>query len=869
MMQTNILKYWQHLENLPQGNRDRPSPRVCRLMLEMFEFWRAQSPFPEFGSLGHLRDHLDAGEEDMMSRPLPVRRGHALKKTLELLVGDWAETRGLIRMNPDELIVGTMPPYSVGQGKEVMDYLKDGRDSYDERLQFEMGFLNPWSNFGHVCPDYQRVVDRGLRAIIVDCEKRLEAAGDDAVRDFYTGAIAALEGVITFAEGYGKRAETLANTNDELLAAYSDRPSKSVIDDRINGMKAVAGRMKRIPAEPCESFTDAVQCIYILNCALHWTGELSSLGRLDQILSPFYEREKASGALTAEQAQEIIECFWVKLDENVVLDNRLVTDHFTEADGALLGTGGASNFDQGALTNQWMQQITLGGVVATDDESAEDACNDVTRMCLHAARKLPFNCPTLDLRVHKETPEEIIELAAEALLSGGAHPILMNDDKMVPALLNSGKTVELKSARNYACDGCYEALFAGETEFTFIYVPGVDVLEKALNSGAGFGVAGPRNLRGNKSSFRTPEAADISSFDQFFQIMEEHIWLGVNRAFGGLFHAYGSKAAICPSPILSAMIDGCIESGRDFYDGGAKYHMFAPLMTGISTVADSLYVLDRLVFTEKRFSLPELVACLRSNWGAQPHIIGRKVAPERANEIRQMCLDQPKFGFGNEGVDAYAWRLAESFCANIDKALAHPVHAEGLERLEKDFASKRKPFNMVITPGVGTFEQYVFGGSFGGATPDGRGAFEPLASDLAASPMPQSLDPDGNDPGADWTNEGQTLWVKPRRARLRAALSSWNNDAFDKLSDGAPADFNIEEDFPKDELVAILRDFADGKGGNMMTVTVANLSTLKAAEVDPLAYELLRVRMGGWSEYFSVLFPDHKKQHIRRNIYTA
>ena len=791
-----------------------------------------------------------------------------MKKSLEMLVGGWGAERGLFRVNPDELIVGTMPPYSVGQGKELMDYLKGEDDDWDEKLQFEMGFLNPWSNFGHVCPDYQRAVDRGLDGIIRDCETHLRNSGNSAESGFYIGVIAALTGVISFAEGFGKRAKELARLNRKLLANDPNHSERLVIKERINGMTVVAERMARIPAKPCGSFADAVQCIAILNCALHWTGELTSLGRLDQILFPFFEKDRKREVLSEAMAQEIIECFWVKLDENVVLDNRRLADHFTQADGALLGAGGASNFDQGALSNQWMQQITLGGVVATSEDRACDGCNDVTRMCLHAARKLPFNCPTLDLRVHKGSPQEVLDLAAEALLSGGAHPILMNDDKMIPALINSGESVELKSARNYACDGCYEALFAGETEFTFIYVPGVDVLEKALNGGAGFAAAGPQNLRGSKFSFRTAEADDIKSFGQLYTIMEDHIWLAVNRSLGGLFGAYGSKAAVCPSPILSALINGCVESGRDFYDGGAKYHMFAPLMTGISTVADSLYVMDHLVFRENRFSLEELVACLRSNWGAEPHIIGRKVTPERAREIRQTCMDQPKFGFGNRTVDAYAWRVARSFVEAIERALAHPIHAAALKRLEAKFASRKKPFNMVITPGVGTFEQYNFAGTLAGATPDGRGAFEPLASDLAASPMPQTLEPNLEDLGADWTNEDKTLRAAPRRANLRSALRSWRNDAFDKLSDGAPADFNIGEDFPLKKLVVVLKDFASGKGGNMMTITTASLRTLKAAEQTPMEYNLLRVRMGGWTEYFSVLFPEHKKQHIRRSIYS-
>lgn len=858
-MHHNILKYWQHLQNLPAGHRDKPSPRTCRLMIDMFEAWRTQKPFPPIGALGHLRDHLDEDEADIMTAPLILRRGYAMNKTLKAISGPDARSDGLFKVHPDEIILGSMPPYSVGQGKEMMDYLKGAQDDWDERLEFEAGFLNPWSNFGHICPNYQRAVDQGLHAMIDECRDRAAGAGEDR-QAFYTAVIIALQGVIDYATSFADRADDVADANRALLQDHPDHPSRDLIEQRIAGMQEAAERLRRIPGEPCQSLKDAAQCVFILNCALHWTGELTSIGRLDQIFQPFFEKD----GLSFDEGQEIIDCLWVKFDEQVLLDNRMIVDHFTSADGALLGAGGASNFDQGALTNQWMQQVTIGGVIANNDDVARDACNDITRMCLNAARKLPFNCPTVDLRVHKDTPADILDLAAEAMLSGGAHPILMNDDKLVPALKACGD-VELRSARNYACDGCYETIFPGETEFSFIYVPGVDVLEKALNSGAGFGAAGGTYLRGMKSSYRTAEAAHIPDYDTFYRILEDHIWLNVNRQLSGLFHAYGSKGRVCPTPILSALIDGCIESGRDMYDGGARYHMFAPLMTGISTVADSLYVVDHLVFREGKFSLDELVACLRSDWGSRSEVIGRKVSAERAREIRQMCLEQPRFGCGDDSVDTYAWRLADSFASAIERALDHPMHAAARQSLEDRFASADKPFNMVITPGVGTFEQYNFGGGFAGATPDGRGAGMPLASDLAASPIPQDLDPTTED--GIWADASGAVNMEHKRRSLGQSLASWNNPAFERFADGAPSDFNIPEDFPKDALVDVLKAFADGHGSNIMTVTTASADTMQKASEAPLDYDLLRVRMGGWTEFFSVLFDAHKKQHIRRPMY--
>jgi pyruvate-formate lyase len=173
-----------------------------------------------------------------------------------------------------------------------------------------------------------------------------------------------------------------------------------------------------------------------------------------------------------------------------------------------------------------------------------------------------------------------------------------------------------------------------------------------------------------------------------------------------------------------------------------------------------------------------------------------------------------------------------------------------------------RPFEILLTPGVGTFEQYVFGGSFAGATPDGRRAGQSIATDLSAAPLPEDLEPIIRD---DADPQGP---LYARQARLLDAFKSWAHPSVSRLSDGAPSDFNIREDFPEGKLVDALRAFAKGKGSNMMTVTVANPETLRKAEQDPDGYNLVRVRMGGWTEFFSVLFPPHKKHHRRRLIYT-
>jgi pyruvate-formate lyase len=504
-----------------------------------------------------------------------------------------------------------------------------------------------------------------------------------------------------------------------------------------------------------------------------------------------------------------------------------------------------------------MQQVTVGGVLADGEgEKLHDATNEVTYLCLRAARRLPLNSPTLDLRVHGGTPKRALEEAADALLAGGAHPVLLNDDRLVPALFqNTGSPVSRRSAKNYACDGCYETLFVGETDFGFGFVPAPDVIEKALNRGANFGGAGPINLRGMNNSWRTPPAEQIPDFETFWGVLLRHVRLSLHRIVRAVLVQYGEKAGVCPSPLLSALIHPCLEDGYDLTNGGARYHMFSPLMTGLSTGADALYVIEHLVYGTGQVRMEELVSCLRTNWGRLPPAVGAPVAADRVAEIRELCRRQPKFGQGSAEVDRLAARLVKDFHAAVGEVRNHPVHRPAWEAVRARYG---EGFDIVFAPGVGTFEQYVFGGSLTGATADGRGAGEPIASDMSPAPLYADVEPAAG---------------KGRHARAVAlgdALKTYADPTWDLLADGAPADLNIPEDFPRDKLVEALRRFARGKGGNVLTLTVADPATLAAAadpKANPEDYNLVRVRMGGWTEFFITLFPSHQQQHRRRPLH--
>jgi len=850
-MHHNDVEYWRYLQALPAGHPDLPSPRVCNHLLRAFQLWREKPLWLSEEDVGHLfrNDGVPAEQRQATAAlPISIRKARAVRRMFEIITSaPVAKRAGSFSVHPDELILGTLPPFSVGQGKEFVRYL-----TQEEELHAMLNYLNELSPMGHIVPDYGPVVCRGLRAMIEDCVAKADSANDRA-KEFYQAVRESLEAVIYFAEQYAAEAERLAA---EPFVTGAERES----------LLAASNRLRRVPAHKAECFVDAVQSIYIVHCALHWTVEIVPLGRLDQILFPFYERDIAAGTLTPDQAQEILDCFWIKLDERVILNRRHLENRFTACDGVLTGFFGPSNYDQGGLLNQWMQQITIGGVLPLEGD-AQDACNAVTRMCLECSRRLPLNSPTLDLRVHPGTPDDVLQLAAKALLSGGAHPVLLHDDKIVAGLLESGgENVSLATARNYACDGCYETMFAGESEFSFGFVSAPDAIEKALNRGASFSGSGPVHLRGLKESWRTKPAGQIGSWEDFWQILEQHIELGCHRYIRGLLSNYGNKANVAPSPLLSALIGGCLQSGRDLSEGGARYHVFSPLLVGMSTAADSLFAIQRLVFGERRVRIDELVTALASDWGknliksegAELPALGEAVSPTRIEEIRQLCNGLPKFGFGHREVDCLAWQLIDLFCDCVARAWTSPVHRQQYEQMQAQYASESHPFHIFLVPGVGTFEQYVFSGSFLGASADGRGSREPIASDLSPSPVHRHLPVRPLDGSARHSRMGG----------LSDSFRSFADDSMLRLGDGAPVDYNLPEDFSPLVLFEHLTAFARGQGGSIATFTVGDPTTFANAMTDPEAYNLVRVRMGGWTEFFVCLFPDHQDQHRRRPLFT-
>lgn len=817
-----------------------------------------------------------AAANQIMRQPVAVRAGWANRLLCNIVTRlDGVGRRGnggmdMCDIHPLDLLAGSMPAQSLAEGRYFIDYVRDDDGEQESYLWYTLG-LGPNSGVGHVVPGYERLLTDGIKGLqnrIDQAEALLkESDAERAAKaaSFYTGARLAARGL---AEHLAGLADTVATKSGELPAGHTiEYENLRKLEDRLRWLAN---------GEPPRTLLEALQLIFSCHATLHLCGEPVAVGRLDRLLRPFLERER----LSSDELQDAIDCFWLKLAEKVLL-NRIFIDDRQQLGNMAMGNR-AGPYPKGQSVNQWIQQLTVGG--RNPDSTWE--YSELTIACLRASARLPFNAPVLSLRVSKDMPKDWRELllreAAYGQLSGGASPILMNDDKIIPALALSGdgigpqhdspnaakwnSKVRIEDAHDYAADGCYEPQFVGANWFHLGGAILLQPLEYALNQGRQIQSAGPVDLYGKNMSFRSPPAREIRSYEQLEELFFKHLKWSYARQMEGTVADFGRMERVCPAPLLDLFINDCIEKGQDIYGGGARYNVFGPCFTSLANTINSLWAIKTMCFDKATAvtSLAELVQALLCNWGESivdplVHLVVLANDNSRIDEaakhfrhLRAIALALPRWGRGHSEIDTFGNRIAVAVANMAVKVMTEPRPALSAlyDQAAARFGTPQHPFGgFSMQPGVGTFASYVEQGLGCAASADGRLSAQPLATDMSPSPSPL-------DQVATY-NSQQLANAVTMLENLRS------HDSFG-YANGAPIDLNIAEDLPVERLVEILDAFVDGAGSNVLTVTVANQETFLSATVSPESYDLLRVRMGGWTEMFIAMHAIHQKVHPRR-----
>jgi len=727
-------------------------------------------------------DELSIFDDDpgLASRPLVVRKALAVQKVCREMP---------IEVKDDELVVGVCTMSSVGFGHTFPRYETDAEAEAAAQV-----CLNRKSVWGHHNPYYPKIIEKGIAAIIREAGELKAAipAADSATRDWYDAVMLALQGAGILSKRYADLCDYLAG--------------EAETEERAAELREIARVCRKVPMQPAGSFQEALQSVWLIHAILQSTLDYTSIGRVDQYLYPYYRKDIDTGRLTISRAREMLGSFLVKFNERVQLDNGHIEDHFSFGDWS---QGGDPNLETthlkmsndlpytyGQSQNHWLQNCIVGGL--TPD--GRDGTNELTHLVIELINELELIDPLVSLRLHKDSPKAIVETAARWLARGGAQPTIFNDDVVIPGMVKY-LGIPLEDARDYSNDGCWETLPYGRTEFSYGHIEVLLSLESTLNRGRSL-------LNGNPIGPDSGEPSGFKSFEDLLAVFKEQVRQRIDAAVENKLKYYDEVHKIAPDPFLSGLLEDCLKKGKDITQRGARYRLYAPLVTGFSHCVDSLAAIKKVVFEEKLVSLDKLVEALRSDWQGE-------------ERLRQYCLNKvPKYGNDDDYVDAIGVELLKFFCDYFDEW-------------------NKKVDWITFAAGIGTFENYPRFGYICGASADGRRAQAPLSSNYSPSF------------GAD--KNGPT-----------AVIKSATKFDLARLNDGCPIDLKMN--FGGDGSL-VLKDFIRGfirLGGNILTISKVSTETLREAQRQPEKHASLRVRLGGLTAYFVQLCETQQNEFIRR-----
>ncbi|MBW1785836.1 MAG: hypothetical protein JRK53_04345 [Deltaproteobacteria bacterium] len=736
-------------------------------------------------------------------RPMVIRRAKAFENILaklDLFIQPWEKIVGNVTSTPEGLYYGIEQNWrSVSRlvsGQEGQSLLDDkgravladmisywkGRSMSDRQQEaftgdilkywkYEGTFLwSHWTEGG--IPNYEKIFRVGINGLIQAARERLEEI-DRAVpvdyldqKAFLQAAVISLNAVIAYARRYARLA--------------GDMASEATDPDDRQRLEEIAEICARVPENPPRTFKEAVQCFFIVHAARYL--EFTTVGiavRFDKVFGPYYEKDLREGRITREEALELFQLLWVKFQELGLIYSPTLTSIY----------GGVAS----------LQALTLGGV----DEAGRDITNDVTYLVLEAARTMRTLEPSIALRCHRGTPDELLSRAADVIGSGLGYPSLLNDEALIPLLRKWD--VPLEDARDYAISGC-----------VYVELPGRNIARRAM----GYMVLakclwwalhrGKDPNTGRQYGARTPDPVAFADADGVMAAYLEQVRFFTERLSKLENTSRSLYEKYLPRPFLSALLDGCLERGRDSraWAYPSMLHDFI-ILIGSTNVADSITAIKKVVFEEKKASMSQLLEALDRNW-------------EGHEALRQAMIRAPKYGNDDDYADEIAAEVhhrTSAVLAEFTDRFGNPCRGDGSA--------------VSATYGLASYTP---------ATPDGRKDGDP-AADATLSPIQ----------GGD--RKGPTAVLKS--AAKIDTLRTYNH----LLNQKFPP--SVFRGGMRDVFVSYLRSWGE-LGISQVQFNVIDRETLLAAQQRPEEHQDLIVRVAGYSAYFVDLSKGLQDSIIQR-----
>lgn len=630
---------------------------------------------------------------------VPIRRARALQYLLE------NET---IYLGKDELIVGERGPepkatptfpelcchsledFEVLNTREKIPYVVDDRArrvQKDEVIPYWRGRSMRDLIFAEMTPEWKAAYEAGvftefmeqrapghtvlgdviyrkgllgLKADVEEALSRLDPLSDpdaSAKRDELRAMAIAADAVIRFAQRHAEKAEILAGAE--------------INSGRRAELQKIAEVCRWVPAHPPRDFWEALQAYWFTHLAV--VTELNTWdsfcpGRLDQHLEPFYRKGLLEGTLTGERAKELLECLWVKFNNQPAPPKV-----------------GVTNAESGTYTD--FANINNGGL----KPDGSDGVNEVTYLILDVIDEMHLLQPSSNLQVSTKSPDAFLKRGLEIVRQGWGQPSIFNADMVVEELLRQGKAVD--DARRGGTSGCVETgAFGKEAYILTGYFNLPKVLEVTLHNGMD-----PRT--GKTVGIETGDARSFTSYEQLFDAYGRQLRHLVDVKVRGNQVIERLYAEYMPAPFLSLLIDDCIPKGKDYHDGGPRYNTTYIMGVAPATLTDSLAAIRYHVFDHQTVTMPELLDALARNF------VGYETLRQR------LWNKTPKFGNDDDYADRILTDVFNAFFDAIDG------------RRNTKGGSYRVNYLSTTC--------HVYFGSVTGATPDGRRAGMPLSDGIS------------------------------------------------------------------------------------------------------------------------------------------
>ena len=671
------------------------------------------------------------------------------------------------------------------------------------------GCGNAGATSGHLIPDYGRIIRQGWKAVHAELEAAYAALPAAEKQGKRGGQLRAMLTAATLprdlANAYSRECARLAETEPQ--------------PERRAELLQMADNLSRVPWEPAQNFWEAVQSLWLTHMLVmadeNYPGPGDSFGRLDQYLFPLWENSMREG-MQPEFGKEILKCFWI---------------HANTAYDGMIRTGG----NQG-ITAGFGQLITLSGM----GPDGQDLTNDLTYAILEVIDELsPILEPKPNVRLHRGTPDKLLNKVVEMIASSQGSPFLLNfDERSMAGMMLQARRASVEHLINaanvydYAPVGCLENTMVGNDRSGTVdaNLNLLKAVELALTGGYDLHpYTDPMTGKTEKIRRWGPDTGDPTRFtawDQFWNAYAVQTRYIIQKIVDLYELTEALRAEFSPTPYLSCLVRGCAEKALDVTQGGAELNFVTIEAVTYATTVDSLLAVKYLVFDEKVCTMAELVQALRDNWE------GHATLQARAH------FKAPKYGRDDDHADAIARAVMELWA-------------------EETWKHRTKSTGRQFRPGMLSWNYWVADSFILPASPDGR----PKGKFLSNALCPSS-GADINGPTANVNSVGKVLGGKAENGQ-----GDWD-DYLNILPNGGSHTMSfspslIRDPEHQDKFAGFLRGYIEN-GGTALQINMINADILRDAQKHPENYRHLLVRVTGYNAYFTSIGKELQDEIIAR-----